>query len=96
MSDEYNGWPNRETWATALHLSNDERLYNVCVGYGEGRSVGQHADDIQNFVEDAVDGVLFQPAPFDDSDLIRPMISDVGSFWRVDWLAVAESFREDA
>ena len=25
--DTYNGWPNRETWATNLHLSNDQSLY---------------------------------------------------------------------
>lgn len=26
--DTYNGWKNRETWAAALHLSNDQGLYN--------------------------------------------------------------------
>ena len=24
---EYNGWPNRETWAVGLHLDNDYGLY---------------------------------------------------------------------
>ena len=24
----YNGWTNRETWATALHINNDQGLYN--------------------------------------------------------------------
>lgn len=28
MSDEYNGWTNRETWATALHIDNDEGLHD--------------------------------------------------------------------
>lgn len=27
--DEYNGWCNRETWAAALHLGNDEGIYNA-------------------------------------------------------------------
>lgn len=28
MSDEYNGWTNRETWAVALHIDNDEGLHD--------------------------------------------------------------------
>lgn len=27
--DEHNGWCNRETWAAALHLGNDEGIYNA-------------------------------------------------------------------
>lgn len=27
VSQEYNGWANRETWALVLHLDNDEGLY---------------------------------------------------------------------
>ena len=30
--EEYNGWTNRETWDTALHLSSDQDLYNMING----------------------------------------------------------------
>lgn len=31
MSDEHNGWPNRETWAAHLHLSNDQGMWNTAL-----------------------------------------------------------------
>lgn len=32
-SEEFNGWPNRETWAASLHLSNDRGLYEMVNGW---------------------------------------------------------------
>src|SRR5690554_5140668 len=29
MCDEYNGWKNRETWAAALYLGNDQGLHEL-------------------------------------------------------------------
>lgn len=31
--DGYNGWSNRETWATALHINNDQGLYELARDY---------------------------------------------------------------
>jgi len=94
--DTYNGWRNRETWAAALHLSNDERLYLECVEMcRDGAARG--ADRIERFVTANVETAL-NPEPGDPIvglQWVRSMISDVGSFWRVDWRAVAESFVED-
>ncbi len=28
MTDKYNGWTNRETWAVALHIDNDEGFHD--------------------------------------------------------------------
>ncbi len=33
--DEFNGWPNRETWAASLHLSNDFGLYEMVNQWAE-------------------------------------------------------------
>ena len=31
--DGYNGWSNRETWAAALHINNDQTLYEIAQDY---------------------------------------------------------------
>jgi hypothetical protein len=98
MSEEtYNGWTNRETWAAALHLSNDEGLYRFCVDLvREADSIGEAAETLGDWFEDEAN-VVFHP--FEDEGVApewgRLMLSDVGSLWRVDWYAVAESFVEE-
>ena len=94
--DEYNGWVNRETWATALHLSNDQMLYEHCLELTNYGSREYTADAIKELVTEQVEMVLF-PEPDEplSPKLWRLMISDVGSFWRVDWQAVADSFLEE-
>jgi hypothetical protein len=94
--DEYNGWTNRETWAAALHLSNDESLYNICRRMVAGSSNNMIAgEDLERFVTDAVECVLYPNPNEPGEEWTRLMISDVGSFWRVDWKEVAQSFRDE-
>ena len=94
--DEYNGWANRETWATELHLSNDEMLYRATLELLDPiKSPTHNGERIEAWVTGQVERQLF-PAPGDEPDpwghLWRSMISDVGSFWRVDWASVARAF----
>ena len=35
MSEEYNGWTNRETWNVALWLGNDYPIYKAASGYAK-------------------------------------------------------------
>lgn len=94
-ADEYNGWVNRETWAAHLHLSNDESLYSQCVDLVDGKSPWSAGYALEKFCTENVEMVLF---PYEQdgtpTDLWRLFISDVGSMWRVDWQAVADSFLE--
>lgn len=62
--ETYNGWTNRETWATKLHLDNDQVLYELAQDYaltawtehaedGEGRYVTASdclADTLENWI----------------------------------------------
>jgi hypothetical protein len=99
MCDTYNGWCNRETWAAALHLSNDEALYRATLEILDGFDTEPaRATVLGSWVERSWARQLF-PAPGDDEDplglLWRSMIADVGSLWRVDWNEVLTSFQED-
>jgi hypothetical protein len=109
MTDTYNGWVNRETWATALHLSNDHDLYTIVTRlvteadddcrewYADHDTpmppiadTNAAADRLQEWVSDMV--TIYHEGQ--RSQLIRCLIEDVGSFWRIDWQAVADSFRQ--
>lgn len=77
MSDEYNGWTNRETWAIQLHLSNNEGDYNAMreravelvneTDQSVASPVALMADYIKDWTEEVFDSVLtIEPGIFDD------------------------------
>jgi hypothetical protein len=92
QSDTFNGWPNRETWALHLHLTNDEALYRHILSLAaDAGDIHALAEMIRNQVQewrlDVRDG---NPLP----DTLRMLVDEVGSAWRVDWDAVARPFTE--
>lgn len=87
--DTYNGWINRESWAAALWLNNDEGLYRwTRESIADAVRHGERLDEATRlFVDDMFDGLPAATAS---------MRNDIGSLWRVDWQAVGESlFDED-
>ena len=96
--DEYNGWINRETWAAALHLSNDEGLYTTArdIVMGDRDCLPLAANILERWITEEVE-LLHFPHPGEPpvAEWVRLMASVVGSFNRVDWDAVARSFIED-
>lgn len=92
MCEEYNGWTNRETWATALHLNNDQGLYETVRDWAssnweeqesETEAVTVLAESIEDFVEELLET---------DWDGVKYMRYDIGSLYRVNWREIAESF----
>jgi hypothetical protein len=55
--DECNGWVNRETWAAALHLSNDHDLYHAVKELIDGATGYEAGDRIKEWVAETVDQV---------------------------------------
>jgi hypothetical protein len=81
VEENFRGWPNRETWALHLWLTNEERLYHQAL-------IVAAADELKEWVVDEL-----WPGLFDTVDG-RVMMEDVGSLWRVDWKRVTDALRE--
>lgn len=109
--DTYNGWTNRETWAAALHLSNTQWIHTTALelvgdavkgakraGIEDWPKIGafRGGEELSRWVEWQRDEMTASPearanVPRD----VVAMILEVGSLWRVDWTAVAESYVDE-
>ena len=98
MCKEYNGWTNRETWATALHINNDQYLYETAQDYTkqeiEGHDSGEEinpyylGETLRGWIEDdllTLENIVGNQGLFS-------MLTDIGSLYRVEWREIAESF----
>jgi hypothetical protein len=92
MCDEYNGWTNRETWATALHIDNDQAMQEAVQelatsAHQENEDTLQALRELTEWVEEYVTEVLEA-----DWEGVKSMRYDIGSLWRVNWREVAEAY----
>ena len=98
-TDEYNGWANRETWATVLHIDNDEGLYlhrcKLCQmvadeSFPHGNRNGVLANLLCDWVESMAEDVYFPE--HEPTKALLGMFNDIGSLWRVDWGEIARNW----
>ena len=98
MSDDYNGWHNRETWATMLHIDNDRVLYETAMDYAR-TAMESHKDeekwDVIYCLEDTLmtwitEDLLTRENIAGDEGLWM-MLSDIGSLYRIDFGEMAEN-----
>jgi len=108
MCEEYNGWTNRETWATALHINNDQSLQELADDYAK-TAVEEHKADEEEEIDvtcDAVNCLADTLESWITEDLLTienvsgnqglfMMLSDIGSLYRVNWRELAEAWVSD-
>ena len=95
---DYNGWSNRETWATALHINNDQYLYETAQdytrleveGHDEGENINPYhlGETFKSWIEED----LLTLENISGNDGLFSMLTDIGSLYRVDWQEIADSF----
>ena len=99
-AEEYNGWPNRETWALVLHINNVRGLQDwahdltaeLVAEYGT-TAFNRVGERIVDGLEEIVHDGLLNGSPVEAEHGLM-ILRDVGSFWRIDWAEVGESMIE--
>lgn len=102
MEQDYNGWTNRETWATALHIDNDEALLEIALNYAreelEGHDEGEEinpyhlGETLKSWIEDD----LLTLENISGNHPLWLMLTDIGSLYRVNWREIAGHYLDQA
>ena len=109
-ASKYNGWTNRETWAVALHIDNNEWTHNhrnqmldkiksskkkVESWTDEEHIRFTFSDKLKEWVEGMADS-FFNGTRGSHARDIKLMVEDVGSLWRVNWQEIADNWIRDS
>lgn len=97
METEYNGWTNRETWATNLWIDNEFGLYERVNEMA--KEIFESEDKFKTStmatqLEELFDELFDMESLFANRELIT-MMSDIGSLYRVNWGEIAQSKLEE-
>ena len=96
--ETYNGWSNRETWATKLHLDNDQALHEIAFDYArqeiEGHDKGEEINSyhLGETFENWITEDLLTLENIAGNQGLFNMLTDIGSLYRVDWQEIAQSY----
>lgn len=86
--ETYNGWTNRETWAVALHINNDqgwqESVFEALREMILPPNDGDYSADEWDRLRASYAG-----------EVIKLALTDIGSLWRVNWTELGASFLSD-
>ena len=94
---QYNGWTNRETWATNLHIDNDEGLSEQMTEKIR-ELIEDHKDDtdeityaLSMWTENWITNLVSPEFGCEMSKGAEMIREDIGSLWRVNWREIAKS-----
>lgn len=91
MSEQFNGWINRETWAVVVNFDNNGELYDIkqkAVKTLSHLDNDQMAFILARALEETLENYLSRFHMPKNYDILK----DIGSMWRVNWQEIAESY----
>lgn len=87
---KYNGWKNRETWAAALWLNNEEGTYK----YWRGQAAEAKNEEYPAVVlADQIEEALEDGAPDIGTNIYSDLLT--GALAKVDYMEIAKDFLQD-
>lgn len=102
--EDYNGWTNRETWATMLHIDNDQSLYDIARDYAITALEEHKSDDsereacismaiycLEETLKSWIEEDLLTRENIAGNQGLWLMLSDIGSLYRVNYQEIADS-----
>jgi len=101
MNEEYNGWTNRETWATKLHIDNDQALYEIALDYARQEIAGHdEGEEINSYhlgetFESWITEDLLTLENIAGNQGLFSMLTDIGSLYRVNWQEIAQAYIDE-
>lgn len=104
-AQEYNGWTNRETWATMLHIDNDQGLQEIAMDYAKTAREEHREDDSENpeanislavycleeTLKNWIEGEVLDFENVNQNYAAFTMLTDIGSLYRVNYREIADS-----
>jgi hypothetical protein len=98
-TEKFQGWTNRETWAVALWLDNDQGLHETVYDYTstalEEHEGGEKMETIYCLSETLrmwIEEDLLTLDNIKGNHDLWLMLTDIGSLYRVNWREVADYF----
>jgi len=99
MCEEYNGWSNRETWATALWIDNDQWMCELAYEYTKHALNECDSDPVmclEESLENWITEDLLTLENIAGNQELFNMLTDIGSLYRVNWREIAENYLSEA
>jgi len=102
VCEEYNGWTNRETWATNLWIDNERGLYEAVQEEAERiakTGISFAYVELAHYLEETIEELLdmeevLSAPPAQRKELIN-MSKDIGSLYRVNWSEIAKNIMSE-
>jgi hypothetical protein len=97
-TQEYQGWSNRETWAAALWIGNDQVLHEIARDYASiTLQNGEDSDGLNSYylgetLKNWIEEDLLTLENISGNRDLWLMLTDIGSLYRVNWREIAEGY----